>query len=114
MIEKYEPRFKYIRDERQFNEDMFLKELRKVPFSLVYGVENPNEKFDIFNSPLLEAIDHHAQLKEIKVTRPPAPWMHDPESRLLKQACFKNRIKSRNTSDKKVLEALRKNRNTLK
>ena len=45
-LKKYEPRFKYIRDERQFNEAKFLKDLKQVPFNLVYGVEDPDERDD--------------------------------------------------------------------
>ena len=44
----------------------------------------------IFSIPFYsEVINHHAPVKKIKVTRPPAPRMHDPEIRYLQYACFK-------------------------
>ena len=113
-LKKYEPRFKYIRDERQFNEAKFIKDLKQVPFNLVYGVEDPDDKLEKFNSLLLEAINHHAPVKKIKVTRPPAPWMHDPEIRYLQQTCFQNRVEFRNSRDQNVLKTLRENRSLLK
>ena len=45
-LKKYEPYLEYIRDERKFNEEIFLKDLEQVPFSLVYGVDDPNEKLE--------------------------------------------------------------------
>ena len=81
-MKKCKPRFKHIGDKSQFNEDMILKELSEVPFSLVYRVEDLNEKLDIFHSLLLEAMNHHAPVIKIQMT-PPAPWMYDPEILLL-------------------------------
>ena len=38
-------------------------------------MEDPEDKLDIFNNLVTECIDRHAPLKQIKCSRPPAPWL---------------------------------------
>ena len=40
---------------------------------MIYGIDDPDEKLEIFNDLLSECINNHAPLKRVKVTRPPAP-----------------------------------------
>ena len=108
-LNKNEPRFKYMRDERQFSEQELMKELEQAPFILPYGVDDPNEKLSIFNALILEGKNYHAPVKNIKVTRHPALWIHDPEIRYLQQMSFQNRIEFHNNRDEKVLKTLPEN-----
>ena len=76
-VSRYKPRFKYIRNLRSFDMNKCIKEFTELPFSIVHGVECPDEKLDILNSLILECIERHAPTKKIKVTRPPTPWLQN-------------------------------------
>ena len=74
-VERYKPRFKYIRDNSNLVLEDLTADFRKLPFSTVYAMEDPEDTLDIFNNLVAECIDRHAPLKRIKWTRPPAPWL---------------------------------------
>ena len=52
-----------------------LGQLSRVPFNVVYGIDDPSEKLDIFNSLFKACWDKHAPLRRTKITRPPASWL---------------------------------------
>ena len=52
---------------------------------LIYAMENPNEKHDVFSDLLLQCIERHVQLKRIKVTSPPAPLLEEDKALLSKK-----------------------------
>ena len=58
-IERYQPRFKYIRDNGNLILENFKAEFQKLPFSTVYAKEDPEDKLDIFNTQVTECIDRH-------------------------------------------------------
>ena len=72
-IERYQPRFKYIRVNSKLIIEDFKADSQKLSFSSVYVMEDPENKLDIFNTLVTECIDRHAPLKRIKCTRPPVP-----------------------------------------
>ena len=72
-MERYQPRFKYIRDNSKLVLEDFKADFQKLPFSTVYAMENPEDKLDIFNTLVAECINRHEPLKRIKCTRPQAP-----------------------------------------
>ena len=76
--EKFEPRYKYIRDEKNFNLENFKHEFSQLPFNLSFAFDDPDDKLDILNKLILSCINHHAPIKRVKITRPIAPWMKDP------------------------------------
>ena len=94
-VPRYEPRYKLIRDEKSFDHQSFVRDVSQLPFSLVYSIEDPDEKLTIFNQLLLEAINKHAPSKKTKVTRPTAPWIHDPEIRHLQKIRDECRVEAR-------------------
>jgi exonuclease III len=73
----YEPRFKYVRDERSLSMKDFVEDFSLLPFSVVYGVDDISDKIDVLNTLITDCIDKHAPLRRVKLTRPPAPWMKD-------------------------------------
>ena len=75
ITERYQPRFKYIRDNSNLILEDFKAEFQKLQFSTVSAMEDQEDKLDIFNTLVTECIDQHAHLKRIKCTRPPAPWL---------------------------------------
>mgnify|MGYP001797574781 CR=1 FL=1 len=60
---RYEPRFKMIRNEKNFDSAHFIADIANLAFSLVYAVEEADEKLEILNNLLLSIIDKHAQTK---------------------------------------------------
>lgn len=78
-LPRYEQRFKYIRSEKTFNQGDFIQDMSRVPFHVVYGIDDPELQLDIFNQLFTSCLNEHAPLKKIKVDRPPAPWMQKSE-----------------------------------
>lgn len=74
-ITRFEPRFKIIRNERQFEENAFLEDVAALPLNIVYSTDDADDKLEIFNSLFKSSIDRHAPLRKMKITRPPAPWL---------------------------------------
>ena len=74
-MERYQPRFTYIRENSKLVLDDVKADFQKLPFSTVYAMEDPEDKLDIFDNLVSECKDRHAPLKRIKCTRPPAPWL---------------------------------------
>ena len=75
--QKFEPRYKMIRNEKNFDRDKFLNDIKTIPFSTVYAVDNANEKLEIFNELFLSCLNEHTPLIRQKISRPPAPWLKD-------------------------------------
>ena len=49
----------------------YIADFRLFPTSIVFGFDDPNDHIDY--------IVDHAPIKKVEFTRPPAPWMKDPE-----------------------------------
>ena len=73
----YEPRYKYIRSMKTFDQKTFVSSFSNQPFSVIDGVDEPEDKLEIFNALITQYLEDHALLKRIKITRAPAPWMKD-------------------------------------
>ena len=75
-VPRYQPRYKWIRLEKNLNENEFVKDCVRLPLSVIYGLDSPDDMVQGFNTLFGEYIERHAPLKRMKVTRPPAPWMN--------------------------------------
>ena len=60
---------------KHFNIKDCTDDFKTLLLALVYSFEDSNEQLDTLNNLLLECIERHVQLIEIKFTHPPAPWM---------------------------------------
>ena len=49
-VNRFQHWFKWLRNEKQFDKQAFNEDLKATPFNLVYSVEDPDEKLEIFNS----------------------------------------------------------------
>ena len=76
-VNRFVPRYKYIRNEKSLNVKNFTLDFSRLPFNLVYAVSEPNDKLEIFNDFVQKCLDQHAPRTCTRVTRPPAPWMKD-------------------------------------
>ena len=45
-MERYQPRFKYIRDSSKHALEDFKADFQKLPFTTVYAMEDPEDKLD--------------------------------------------------------------------
>ena len=72
----FEPRYKIIRDMKNFREQDFIDSFATLPLELVYAFNDPNDMISVFNELISDHINEHASLKSIRVTRPTAPWMN--------------------------------------
>ena len=107
--QRFEPRFKYIRNEKELNMDTYIQDISKTPFSVVYGIDDPNDKLSIFNELILNCVNGNAPLTRTKFTRPPAPWMRNAE--VIKKRNELNQLRQVMDVDK---DAYRKCRNEYK
>ena len=73
--ERFQPRFKYIRNEKTFDPVAFQNDFSTLPLSLIYSYDDPNEQLDVLEKLFNECLERHAPMKRVKVTRPPAPWL---------------------------------------
>ena len=71
--DRFVPRFKILRSERHFEVEKYIQDFEQLSLSIIYGVDDPNDKLDMFNTLVIECIENHAPLKRMKITRPPAP-----------------------------------------
>ena len=108
---RFEPRFKYIRDERSFDKSLFIEDVSSLPFSLVYTFTDPEDKLETLNTLLLECIERHAPLKTVKVTRPPAPWMNDETIRNLQADTHQLRYGAHKNNDDLLWDQFRQETN---
>ena len=113
-VNRFQVRFKFLRNEKQFNEASFKGDLAALPFNLVYSVDDPNEKLDMFNTLLKSCIDQHAPLRRTKITRPPAPWLNKVEIREMQKERNKLRYLAHQTSSPSVWDKFREVRNKIR
>ena len=112
--QRFAPRFKYIRREKDIDINAFKTDVERLPFNLVYAVECPDEKVDIFNKLFVSCLNEHAPLTKAKITRPPAPWLKDLDiNQLQKQRDF-FRKRAHDTQLDSDWKLFRETRNDLK
>ena len=87
----FEPRYKIIRDMKNFRQQDFIDSFATLPLELVYAFNDPNDMISVFNELISNHINEHAPLKTIRVTRPTALWMNDIDIVDLKQKCHQLR-----------------------
>ncbi len=72
---RFQPRFKYIRIEKNLDESAFREDFSSVPLNVVYGLDSPDNIVDVMSTLMRECINRHA---------PPAPWLKLNEIRNLR------------------------------
>ena len=113
-VTRFQPRFKTIRDEKRFNEKAFIDDFSTLPFSVVYSIDDPDDKLNLFTSLFKSCLDRHAPLRKMKLTRPPAPWLNAEDIRQLLKERNKLRYLAHKTQLGVVWQAFRDIRNRVK
>ena len=94
--------------------DKYVEDFSCLPFNIVYGVESAEDKLELLNKLITSCIERHAPLKNVKMTRPPAPWIKDLNTANLKYRCKEARFTAHNTHYNIDWEKFRSIRNELK
>ena len=107
-------RYKFIRDIRNFNPDVFKENFPTLPLSVIYYSDDPDEQLESLNTLISECLERHAPLRKVRVTRPPSPWMKDPLIEELQKKRDAARFILRQTSTDAAWHDFRLVRNKLK
>ena len=75
--------------------NQYANDFSKLPLSLVYGFEEPEDQISILKKLFSDCLESHAPTRRVKLTRPIAPWMKDPTIVSDRQKLELSRIKSR-------------------
>ena len=106
-VNQYQPRYKYFRNMKTFDEQGFFSDFDTLPLNVVYSSDDPEERLEYFNSMFKECLERHASLWRVRVTRPPAPWMEDSQIRSLQQLRNKFRTEAHQTGSQGSWELFR-------
>ncbi|XP_057305263.1 uncharacterized protein LOC130642193 [Hydractinia symbiolongicarpus] len=113
-VPRYEPRLKLIRSEKKFDLPAYISDVASLPFSIIYGVDDPSLKLELFNKLILSCIDSHAPLRKMKLTRPPAPWINNTKLKSLMHKRDTLRLQAHETKDPTIWKEFRELRNLSK
>ena len=76
-VNRFVPRYKYIRHEKNFDQNAFTRDFAELPLSVIYSSDDPDEQLEMLSKLFRECIDRHTPLKRTRVSRPPAPWLKE-------------------------------------
>ena len=113
-LPRFQPRYKFIRDMRNFKEDMLRDDFSSLLLSVISYSDDPDEQLETLNTLISECLERHAPLRKVRVTRPPAPWMKDPLIEELQKKRDAARFTAHQTSIDVAWHEFRSVRNTLK
>ena len=57
----------------------YVTDFQQLPLNLVYLFDDPEDQVAMLNKLSTGCINIHEPSKRVKITRPIAPWMHDPK-----------------------------------
>ena len=63
-VKHFQPRFKFIRSEKEFDEQKFIEDFSKLPLNLIHSTDDIDEKLDLLNSMFTSCLDIHAPLRK--------------------------------------------------
>ena len=72
---------------KTFDQKTFGNGFSNLTFSVIDGVDESEDKLEIFNALITQYLEDHVPLKRIKITRAPAPWMKDLDIVSLQNQC---------------------------
>lgn len=113
-VNRFVPRYKYIRHEKNLGQNAFTRDFAELPLSVIYSSDDPNEQLEILSKLSRECIDRHAPLKRTRVSRPPATWLKELNIKQLQRDCQLLRTRPRTDKSESTWAAYREKRNDLK
>ena len=106
--QKFEKRYKYIHHEKRFDLSKYHKNFSQIPMSVVDAFDDPNDQTYMLNELTLRCVNHHALLRQVKLTHPPAPWIADLNNQAFQQKKEKKEKRKTIRSDKKLYKDTKK------
>lgn len=79
----------YFRSLKHFDRDMFLADLRIVPFGVIDTFDDVDDKLFVFETLFTEVLDEHAPLKEFHVRGNQVPYMTEEWRKAIR---YRNRL----------------------
>ena len=113
-VVRFQPRYKDIRIDKNFDENFFREDFSSVPLNIVYGLDSLDDMVHAMNTLMRECINCHAPLRRIKVTLPPAPWLKSDEICKLQSERDVLRVRARKHKIEETWTAFRTIRNKIK
>ena len=59
-VNRHQPRYKYIRNMKTYDEQEFISDLDTLPLNTLYSSDDPEEQLEYFNGMFKECLDRHA------------------------------------------------------
>ena len=112
--QKFQPRYKFVRDEISFNLKNCINDFSQLPLSIVYSFGDSDDQVETLNKLIPACLSRHAPIKRIKFTRPLAPWMKTLDIINLQKKRNELRTTAHRTQTESDWELFRKTRNELK
>ena len=66
-IERYEPRHKYVRNEKDLNMNDYVAYFKLLLISMVFGSDYPNDQIAVLNKLITDSIADHAPIKKVNL-----------------------------------------------
>ena len=64
---KFETRYKWIRNEKEFNIKSYISDFEKLPLSIIYSMDDPEDQIHLLNTLIVSCINEHAPLRRITI-----------------------------------------------
>ena len=112
--QKFQPRYKFVGDEKSFNLENYINDFSQLPLSTMYSSDDPDVQVETLNKLITDCLSRHAPIKRTKFTRPPAPWMKTLNIINLQKKINELRSMVQRTQTESGWELFRNTRNELK
>ena len=56
-VPRFQPRFKFLHNEKELDENAFKEDFSLLPLDVVYGLESPDDMVDALNSLMKDCLD---------------------------------------------------------
>ena len=111
---KFQPHYMMICGFTNFELENYIKDFERLPLSLVYVSDDPDDQVSFLNNLILQCINKHAPLKRTKITHLPAPWMKSVSIKYLQSERIKLRKIAYETKNENSMQNDRPARTCLK
>ena len=108
-----QPRIIKTRSFKNFNQDLFLEDLGNLDWSRMMTSENVDEAADIFNSNVLEVLDHHAPMVERRIRHDSPPWVNEVLLNAISERDYLKKIAARSERGSIEWQRYTKKRNSV-
>ena len=67
--EKYQPRYKFISNEKTLDINSYTSDFQQLPLNLVYSFDDLEDQVSTFNKLIADCVNTHTLLRKVKLTR---------------------------------------------